>query len=104
MGHRGLFGHGCTWMLGPISGISQGINLCVCLCVCVCVCVFPGGVYSEGWGADGAAQWVYVRRECLCLNVTTSTCYGMLVLHMFSCIREREIQGVHSPPRGLQSS
>lgn len=83
-------------MLGPIFGISKGINLCVC--------VFPGGVYSEGWGADGAAQWVYVRRECLCLEVTTSTCYGMFVLRMFSCISERAIQGVHSPPRGLQSS
>lgn len=29
--------------------------------------------------------------------------YGMFALRMFKCIREREIQGAHSPPRGLPS-
>lgn len=38
------------------------------------------------------------------MKVTTCTSYGTFVLHMVTCLREREIQGVHSPPQGLLSS
>lgn len=69
----------------------------------MCVCLSWGCVHRGGVGAVQLSG--FMEEESVCLKVTsTSTCYGMLVLCMFACIREREIQGVHSPPRGLLSS
>lgn len=42
--------------------------------------------------------------ECVCLKVTTCVHRGMSFLHTWECIREGEVQGELSPPRGLLCS
>ena len=67
--------------------------------MCVCVCVFSDGVCSGGGDSSVGLR----EKKASMFKVTTNMCYGLCALGMFVCIRECEIQGVPSPPRGLLS-